>query len=54
MMRRQMISVRPDQTLRESLQLMANSELGFLPVIEEGRLVGEIRRGAIILSLYDF
>jgi tRNA nucleotidyltransferase (CCA-adding enzyme) len=54
MMRRQMTSVRPDQTLRESLQLMASSELGFLPVIEDGRLLGEITRGAIILSLYDF
>lgn len=54
MMRRQMTVVRPDQTLRESLQLMASSELGFLPVIEDGRLLGEITRGAIILSLYDF
>ena len=54
LMRRQMTSVRPDQTLRESLQLMAGSELGFLPVIDKGRLLGEITRGAIILSLYDF
>ncbi len=54
MMRRQMTIVRPEQTLRESLQLMASSELGFLPVIEDGRLLGEITRGAIILSLYDF
>ena len=54
MMRRQITSVRPDQTLRESLQLMANSELGLLPVIMAGQLLGEITRGAIILSLYDF
>lgn len=54
MMRRQMTLIRPDQTLRESLLLMASSELGFLPVIEDGRLLGEITRGAIILSLYDF
>lgn len=54
LMRRQMASVRPDQTLRESLHLMAGSELGFLPVIDAGRLLGEITRGAIILSLYDF
>jgi tRNA nucleotidyltransferase (CCA-adding enzyme) len=54
MMRRQMIIAHPDQTLRESLQLMASSELGFLPVIEDGRLLGEITRGAILLSLYDF
>ncbi len=49
-----MTVIRPDQSLREFLQLMASSKLGFLPVIEHGRLLGEITRGAIVLSLYDF
>lgn len=51
MMRRQMITVDPDQPLREALQLIARSDLGFLPVLAGDRLVGEITRAAIILSM---
>lgn len=54
MMHRQMITVDPDQPLREALQLIARSDLGFLPVLAGDRLVGEITRAAIILSMYDF
>ncbi|BDD88254.1 CBS domain-containing protein [Desulfofustis limnaeus] len=54
MMRRQVIAVEPDQPLREALQLIARSDLGFLPVLAGDRLVGEITRAAIILSMYDF
>lgn len=54
MMRRQVITVEPDQPLREALQLIARSDLGFLPVLAGDRLVGEITRAAIILSMYDF
>jgi len=54
MLRRDVISVAPRQTLREALQLMAHSEMGFLPVVEDNRLVGEITRAAIILNMYDF
>lgn len=51
MMHRQMITVDPDQPLREALQLIARSDLGFLPVLAGDRLVGEITRAAIILSM---
>jgi nanoRNase/pAp phosphatase (c-di-AMP/oligoRNAs hydrolase)/CBS domain-containing protein len=54
MMRGQVPSVTPDQPLRDALQLMARSELGFLPVLEDGRFLGEITRAAIILNMYDF
>jgi tRNA nucleotidyltransferase (CCA-adding enzyme) len=54
MMRRQVSSVTPDQPLRAALQLMARSELGFLPVVEGGQFLGEITRAAIILNMYDF
>ncbi len=54
MMRRQVSSVAPDQPLRDALQLMARSELGFLPVLEDDRFLGEITRAAIILDMYDF
>ncbi|WP_295443386.1 CBS domain-containing protein [uncultured Thiodictyon sp.] len=53
-MRRGLAATHPDRSLRESLQLMSSSDLGFLPVLEDGVLVGEITRGAIILSIYDF
>lgn len=46
-------TVTPDQTVREALRSMAQAELGFLPVMDGGRPIGEITRSAIILSLYD-
>ncbi|GAB6058249.1 CBS domain-containing protein [Desulfonatronum parangueonense] len=46
--------IHPDQSVREALQFMAHSELGFLPVVENDRLIGEITRSAIILNMYDF
>jgi CBS domain-containing protein len=47
-------TVTPDQTVREALHVMTHAELGFLPVMEAGRPIGEITRSAIILSLYEF
>jgi tRNA nucleotidyltransferase (CCA-adding enzyme) len=54
MMRSQVVSVAPDQSLREALQLMSRSETGFLPVVENGILLGQITRATIILDMYDF
>ncbi len=54
MMRRQVRSVRPDQPLREAMQLIGETDLGFLPVVSEGRLIGEITRAALILEMYEF
>ncbi|SMP76723.1 nanoRNase/pAp phosphatase, hydrolyzes c-di-AMP and oligoRNAs [Desulfonatronum zhilinae] len=45
--------VHPDQGLREALHLMTHSDLGFLPVVEDDRLVGEITRASVILNMYE-
>ena len=54
MMRRQVVSIQPHQSLRQALQLMSDSEAGFLPVVENDILIGQITRGTIILNMYDF
>lgn len=46
--------ITPEQGLREALQLMSSAGTGFLPVIDQGRVIGEITRTAIILNIYDF
>jgi tRNA nucleotidyltransferase (CCA-adding enzyme) len=53
MLRQNPPAVHPDQSLREALHLMTHSDLGFLPVVEDGRLVGEITRAAVILNMYE-
>ncbi len=53
MLRNNVPVVHPDQNLREALALMAHSDLGFLPVEEDGRLVGEITRASVILNMYE-
>ncbi|WP_031388101.1 CBS domain-containing protein [Desulfonatronum thiodismutans] len=53
MLRQNAPTVHPDQSLREALHLMTHSDLGFLPVVEDGRLVGEITRAAVILNMYE-
>jgi tRNA nucleotidyltransferase (CCA-adding enzyme) len=54
MMRGQVVSVSPDQSLREALHLMSRSEAGFLPVVKKGILMGRITRATIILDMYNF
>ena len=54
MMRRHVASIQPHQSLRQALQLMSDSEAGFLPVVEGGILIGQITRASIILNMYDF
>lgn len=53
LMRRDLEAVAPDRTAREALRLMTRTDIGVLPVMENGRLIGEITRAAIVLSLYD-
>lgn len=53
MLRQNVPTVHPDQSLREALHLMTHSDLGFLPVVEDGRLVGEITRATVILNMYE-
>lgn len=53
LMRRDLEAVTPDRTPREALRLMTRADVGVLPVMVDGCVVGEITRAAILLSLYD-
>ncbi|HEX5436855.1 MAG TPA: CBS domain-containing protein [Gemmatimonadaceae bacterium] len=50
-MTRQVICVSPDQPLAEAASLMANKDVGRVPVVQEGRLVGLLTRGEIVRKL---
>lgn len=54
MMIRDIPTVRRDDSLRTALELMAGSEAGFLPVVEDLVLIGEVTRASIILNMYEF
>ncbi|MFO7800765.1 MAG: CBS domain-containing protein [Desulfovermiculus sp.] len=43
-----------NDSVRQALHLMSHSEAGFLPVLQDGKLVGEITRADIILFMYEF
>ena len=51
-MSRAVISVSPDTPVRELQRLMVEHEVGRLPVIEEGRLVGIVSRTDILRTLH--
>jgi nanoRNase/pAp phosphatase (c-di-AMP/oligoRNAs hydrolase) len=48
------VCVSPDQSLGEALNLMGRSDIGFLPVVENQKLVGQVTRAALIFNMYDF
>ncbi|WP_291322109.1 CBS domain-containing protein [Desulfonatronospira sp.] len=54
MLNRNLQTITPDQTVRQALELMAGSETGFLPVVQDSVLTGEITRSSIILYMYEF
>jgi nanoRNase/pAp phosphatase (c-di-AMP/oligoRNAs hydrolase) len=54
LMQRADTRVAPGQSAREALRLMSSVDVGVLPVLEGGQLVGEITRAAIMLNMYDF
>ncbi|MCA1742612.1 MAG: CBS domain-containing protein [Desulfovibrionales bacterium] len=54
MMMRDLPFVSKDDSIRKALELMAGSEAGFLPVIENSILTGEVTRASIILNMYEF
>ncbi|WP_045214787.1 CBS domain-containing protein [Desulfonatronovibrio magnus] len=54
MLNRNFQAVSPDQSVRQALEIMAGSDAGFLPVIEDSVLTGEITRSSIILYMYEF
>ncbi len=53
-MRRNIPLMRPDDVPREALRLMAETEIGVLPVVEDGRLVGVVTRADLMLHIYEF
>jgi len=53
-MTRQVLCVSPDQPLAEAASLMANKDVGRVPVVREGRLVGLLTRGEIVRKLIGY
>jgi CBS domain-containing protein len=50
-MTRQVLCVSPDQPLAEAASTMINKDVGGVPVVREGRLVGFLTRGDIVRKL---
>ncbi|MDH3998705.1 MAG: CBS domain-containing protein [Desulfuromonadales bacterium] len=44
----------PENNSKEALELMNQSKEGLLPVVENGKLVGVLTRGDILLQIYQF
>lgn len=53
-MRTKVPLIRPDDVPREALRLMTETDIGVLPVVEDGRLVGVVTRADLILHIYEF
>ena len=52
-MERQVITVRPEQTVEECMALMTDKRVRHLPVIEGGRITGIVSIGDLIKSVID-
>jgi tRNA nucleotidyltransferase (CCA-adding enzyme) len=52
-MKRRTPSLEPGQTSREALRLMTETDLGLLPVVEGGRVLGAVTRADLMLHLYE-
>ena len=52
-MSREVITVEASETIREAQELMVKYNIGRLPVIEDGKMVGIITRSDILESYYD-
>lgn len=48
-----LILIRPDQTVRDCMQIMTDSKIRHLPVMEDGRLVGIISIGDVVKDMID-
>ena len=44
----------PDDSPRDALRVMTETDSGVLPVVEEGRLAGVITRADLLLHIYAF
>lgn len=55
-MRREMLTLRPDESVRAAAQLMVEKKIGCLPVVEGDRLVGIVTESdflKLVISLVD-
>ena len=52
-MERQVITIRPEQTVEECMALMTNLRVRHLPVIEGGRITGIVSIGDLVKSIID-
>ena len=50
-MTKKVITINPDQSLEECMQLMTKEHIRHLPVIENGKLVGIISIGDVVKEL---
>ena len=51
-MQRDVRTIAPNATVREAAHMMVREDIGHLPVVEEGKVVGIITRTDIVKYLY--
>ena len=49
-----MITIHPEQSLEECMELMTNNRIRHLPVMENGRLVGMISMGDVVKMILEY
>lgn len=47
------ITIRPDQTMEECMQIMTENRIRHLPVVEAGRLIGLISIGDVVSAMIE-
>jgi CBS domain-containing protein len=52
-MTRKMITVNPDQTIEECMELMSQHHIRHLPVMDQGRLAGLLSIGDVVKAIID-
>lgn len=48
-----MITLNPEQSLEECMEMMTNFHIRHLPVLENGRLVGMVSQGDVVKAIID-
>ncbi|ABO07816.1 MFS transporter [Pyrobaculum calidifontis] len=48
---RELVTIAPDKSLKEAIDLMAKYNIGFLPVVEDGKLVGVLSETDIVKAV---
>jgi CBS domain-containing protein len=53
LMTKHLITVTPESTIEEAMQLMSNKKIRHLPVLEEGKMVGIISIGDVVRFIIE-